>query len=424
MRAHIFLSLFLYTRGNSPIYGGLSDFGYYFVDVLVGSPPQRMSAILDTGSEGLLVACSTCTSCGAGHMDPFFNPSVSESFSRLPECPASNLRNPECTFEKRYLEGSLLKGKVFNDVVSVSKSAVAKRTNFGCIEKETKLFLEQKANGIFGLAPLSKTDWLFGGSPSVNSFSVCLAREGGDILFHAGDTLTRPDTSIPLSYLEGHYVVSPSSISVGQDWMVSAGNISTYVGAEVLVDSGSTITYFTDKLYRVIFERIQKSISHLKLQEDTSGPAVCLIVEGKEEVQTLLPIISISFQGFREGQVISATFSNYTYSVSGKECLTIASNAGLDRTDLGASWMIGKNITFSSSSGWMQIDPSAACTNRSISQRRPVEPVEGQLNREPEYSVAAMVGLVSIMFSIGVVLFFITRRSIAATRYQPVIEEE
>lgn len=424
MRAHIFLSLFLFIRGNSPIYGGLSDFGYYFVDVLVGSPPQRMSAILDTGSEGLSVACSTCTSCGTSHMDPFFNPSASETFSRLPECPASNLRNPECTFEKRYLEGSLLKGKVFNDVVSVSESAVVKRAKFGCIEKETKLFLEQKANGIFGLAPLSKTDWLFGGSSNVHSFSVCLAREGGDILFHAGDTTTRPETSIPLSYREGHYVVSPSSISVGQDWTVSTGNISSYVGAEVLVDSGSTVTYFTDKLYRIIMERIRKSISHLKLQEDISGPAVCFIVEGKEEVQKFLPNISISFQGVKEGHVVSTTFSNYTYSVSAKECLTFASNAGLDRTDLGASWMIGKNITFSSSSGWMQIDPSTACTNRPISERPPVEPVEGQLNREPEFSVSAMVGLVAIMLSMGVVLFFITRRSIAATRYQPVTEEE
>lgn len=51
-----------------PVYGNAS-LGYYYVNLYIGSPPQKQSVIIDTGSGQLALPCSECKSCGTSHLE-------------------------------------------------------------------------------------------------------------------------------------------------------------------------------------------------------------------------------------------------------------------------------------------------------------------------------------------------------------------
>ena len=416
--------------GINPIYGGISDFGYYFVDVRIGSPPQRLSAILDTGSEGLSLTCTTCRSCGDHHMDPFFNPAISSSFSRLSQCPAANLRNPDCIFEKRYLEGSVLKGKMYAEHISFANHN--KNMTFGCIDSETRLFLDQKADGIMGLAPLPKTHWLYSAPNPVMGFSICLNSSGGDLQFHGPDIGGPDNTSIGLAYKEGHYVIEPMEVRVGANW-TSAGQqsaIDTYLGNQVLIDSGSTITYLKDSLFQIVLTQIRAALvpHNQAFVEVPGGTSLCWRSNAgyPAHLAKLVPVITLVFSPKNGTSVIPIRFANYATSetidaTDIKSCLTIASNAGLARTDLGASWMLGKKVTLTSAAGWASV-VETPCTERLIGSRPPVVPVEGQLTvgigEDP--SGLPVWGVIGLVAGIGLCLVLMVKRSIAP----PVIHYE
>ena len=58
---------------SSQIFGNNSDFMYYFIEIYIGTPPQRQTVILDTGSERLGFNCiPTCISCSK-HINKQFN---------------------------------------------------------------------------------------------------------------------------------------------------------------------------------------------------------------------------------------------------------------------------------------------------------------------------------------------------------------
>lgn len=416
---HVTILLFLPVPVQLvPLYGGTRDFGYYFVDAAVGTPPQRLAAIVDTGSEGLTVTCTACIDCGIVHLDPFFNPDISSTFERLEQCSAGRLRSPSCTFEKKYLEGSSLRGRFFIDNIQILGAPIIKKSPFGCIESETKLFLQQKANGIFGLAPSQNINFLTSQTP-VEAFSVCLADLGGELDFYS--VMSIPDRAIPLLYRDNHYVVEPVEINIQGNmntlfWSSSSTTdpISTYIGTKALIDSGSTITYLRDSFYQILMKYIDDQLLEIrsKLNEEKNGPSRCWLHANGIVIAAYLPIIQFTFAQVKGNETVSVSFKDYTNTEQaglGKEktCLTVASNNRLSRTDLGASWMLNKRITFSTSAGWLHIAESP-CPRTSIDDRLPVVPLPGQIVERINFydlHVIAIIGVIGIFsfFLIGII---------------------
>ncbi|XP_055388798.1 aspartic protease 5-like [Condylostylus longicornis] len=179
---------------TASLYGGIYDYAYYFVSVLVGTPPQRQSVIVDSGSSLLGFPCRNCVECG-NHMDGGFDFTQSKTAHwlscRSPQCITGRCGLGDvCPYQQSYSEGSSIEGNYFSDMVALgeqrSNNSFVRFDHIGCHHKETNLFVSQKASGILGVSypkhgkQETLIDALFK-SPDVDTkiFSICAAEEGG-----------------------------------------------------------------------------------------------------------------------------------------------------------------------------------------------------------------------------------------------------
>ncbi len=81
----------------TPLFPG---YGTHYAYVYVGTPPQRQSVIIDTGSHYTAFPCTGCSQCGQ-HTDAYWNLKNS-STAQIPKC----INNQPCVISQSYTEGS------------------------------------------------------------------------------------------------------------------------------------------------------------------------------------------------------------------------------------------------------------------------------------------------------------------------------
>ncbi|SCO93815.1 plasmepsin V, putative [Plasmodium malariae] len=178
------------------LYGDIDEYAYYFIDIDVGTPKQRISLILDTGSSSLSFPCSGCKDCGI-HMENPFNLNHSKTSSILycdkVECPFKlNCVKGRCEYLQSYCEGSQISGFYFSDIVTVpsyNNKSISFKKYMGCHMHEESLFLYQQATGVLGLS-LTKPNGvptfinlLFQNALNVKiMFAICISEYGGELI--------------------------------------------------------------------------------------------------------------------------------------------------------------------------------------------------------------------------------------------------
>ena len=289
--------------------------GTWHVYLYIGSPPQRQTLIVDTGSKAMAFPCKTCSKdtcreCCGTHASPYFNPSLSTTH-RVPRCGECLLEGiskcplysfgfelPEkeesssleggnfCTFSQKYTEGSSWKATEVEDMVWLGSENVVESLEtflpqlaiaypFGCQTSSKGLFRKQYADGILGLSSHDTsivTALYREGLITRNAFSLCLTPEGGAMSL--GGTLDsenyhlRPMVTTPVTrQLEhGLYSVEVIRLLVGKN----GGNEKTGAtivtdsetrpkllrdmnsGRGCILDSGTTDSYFPASLSRAV----------------------------------------------------------------------------------------------------------------------------------------------------------------------------
>jgi len=228
---------------SARLYGNIDYYAYWFVDLLVGTPAQRVSVILDTGSGLAGFPCAGCPHCGK-HIDPNFDFSKSSTAKWLPcggGCRGS-CKKGHCSYHQGYQEGSAIDGWWFNDWVRLG-DAIQRNppvfTAVGCHQNENKLFYTQQANGILGIrgsGTLLRTLFQDKAHVNANIFSMCLAEWGGRLVVGGYNA----------SYHAGQVAwigVNPSSYSVTLSQMRVAGGAVISNFRHAMVDSGTTYVY-------------------------------------------------------------------------------------------------------------------------------------------------------------------------------------
>lgn len=172
---------------HGPLYRGM---GTHFIYLWVGTPPQRVSVIVDTGSHHTAFPCKGCSNCGS-HTDHYWDPKRS-STAVTQACGASS-----CRFSQSYTEGSSWQAYKVNDVVWIGGERAdmldklpkySVNFSFGCQTSETGLFRTQVENGIMGLSADPNTlPYVLHAKQLITSrsFTLCLLSNGG--LMSIGD---------------------------------------------------------------------------------------------------------------------------------------------------------------------------------------------------------------------------------------------
>ena len=278
--------------------------GTHHAYLYIGTPPQRQTLIIDTGSRITAFPCHPyCFDC-AVHASKQFNLNASSSHSIVPceECRLNQVelhRGDEnsksekigwrraskpcvknlCRINQKYTEGSSWRAFEVRDRVwlglDASLPSVEQHNKFaapfvfGCLVSEEGHFKLQYADGIMGLSMYTQTlvgEWSRHGSIAQRSFSLCLSREGGQISIGGtglypskqndrpvyGGIIFSPMRFTPFAKLNvWYYSVTVTSISVGA--IVLPNRILQFVNDHkgTIIDSGTTDTFISHKVEMV-----------------------------------------------------------------------------------------------------------------------------------------------------------------------------
>ena len=339
----------------TPLYPG---YGTHISYLFVGTPPQRQSVIIDTGSSYTAFPCTGCRDCGQ-HTNAYFDPKNS-STAVIEKCGQST-----CPISQSYSEGSSWKAYKVTDklwvgglTASLVKSGDKYQIDFtfGCQTSETGLFRTQFADGIMGMSRSSNTllPQLVAHHVVDNKiFGLCF-RIGGGIM-----TLGGIDQSIHLSDIQYAKLYDSASnwfrIRVEDVSLVDvtvSGSVREVPvsgidvmnsGSGTIVDSGTTDTYLPSKL-RASFEAAFLEVSGVRYN---AGVAMSLT---PAQVKSL-PSIKFTFTGMDGGHFdVFMPASAYADYEGGKYTFRVYLTEGTGAV-LGANFMTKRNIIFDADGG-------------------------------------------------------------------------
>mmetsp|Transcript_13741 Transcript_13741/g.20058 ORF Transcript_13741/g.20058 Transcript_13741/m.20058 type:complete len:493 (+) Transcript_13741:177-1655(+) len=315
--------------------GLYQGYGTHYVDLWIGTPvPQRQTVIVDTGSSSTAFPCKGCKNCGEEyHTDFHFDPSLSETFEKLDcdGCKHGSCRNEECNIHMSYAEGSSWSAYEAKDylyaggshrtgeivtiedgepVVSSPTLQFETQFAFGCQMSLTGLFRTQLADGIMGMSRESYTFWdqmYTNGQITRKQFSLCFSRQptassegtgagamtvgGLDDRFHKTPMVWAWESggrSFFTVYIKNIFLREGGGESArpdSEDQIVHRVDIAEGLlnSRGVIVDSGTTDTYFTSALAGP-FKNMWKEITG----KDYANRAVSLTEQQLRSLPTVL----------------------------------------------------------------------------------------------------------------------------------------
>mmetsp|Transcript_15716 Transcript_15716/g.23010 ORF Transcript_15716/g.23010 Transcript_15716/m.23010 type:complete len:594 (+) Transcript_15716:75-1856(+) len=186
-------------------------YGTHYIDLWVGTPPQRQTVIVGTGSPKTAFPCSKCLDCGElYHTDAYFLEEASSTYrsetcQTMSDCTYGLCSDSgDCTLSTSYLEGSSWRGIESIDIIyaggphsRLQNTGVFSSTDlddadpmraknfafeqtFACMSETTGLFKTQMADGIMGMDNAKESFWHQAFDHQVidkRAFALCLSRQ-------------------------------------------------------------------------------------------------------------------------------------------------------------------------------------------------------------------------------------------------------
>jgi hypothetical protein len=273
------------------------------MEISIGTPPQKLSAQADTGSDLVWAKCGPCASC-TPQGSPSFDPTKSTSFSKLacsdPLCKALQSKGGSCSAggtecDYKYLYGlsgdHYTQGYMRRETFTIGGDAV-KGVGFGCTNMSDGNY--GTGSGLVGLGRglLSLVSQL-----GVGAFSYCLISDpskASPLLFGSQATLTGAGVqSTPLlDSLNTVYPVNLKGISIGTATTPGVGSSAR----GLVFDSGTTLTYLAQPAYTAARKSILTQTS-LRKVADRGRFEACFQAPEDGDISSAVPPMVLHFDG-------------------------------------------------------------------------------------------------------------------------------
>ncbi|KAM3347635.1 hypothetical protein ACQJBY_021521 [Aegilops geniculata] len=350
-----------YTRADAPSAdGAVSELTSrpfeYLMTVYVGTPPTRMLAIADTGSDLIWLNCSNGAGApglaAARHAHApapapasapppgvQFNSSNSTTFA-LVSCgtgacralPDASCPDSKCRYLYSYGDGSQTSGLLSTETFTFAddqgtrgdgKIRVA-NVNFGCSTTMTGSLI---GDGLVGLGggDLSLVNQLGADTSLGRRFSYCLVpysiNASSVLNFGPRATVTEPGAATtPLipSEVKAYYTVDLQSVKIGNKTFAAPQQ------SPVIVDSGTTLTYLANELVDPLVEELTRRVKLPPAKSPEDLLPLCFDVSGVREgqVAAMIPDVTLVLGG---GATVTLKAENTFLEVQeGTLCLAVA----------------------------------------------------------------------------------------------------
>ena len=273
----------LHTKILQTVYSESFSKNYYYTTLYVGPNRVKQTYVLDTGSSIMSSPCAPCEKCGP-HKRNYYN-SLLPKKSKPLKCdnkpcklvPATNCKYKKdkeenkdlCSFDVKPETGDGISGYYLNDIVyfeaDTNISSPFQRPTYrsyalpiGCTTGEYGKYKELKADGIIGLNNNEKSFIsLLYNLKIINSdiFSLCFSLRGGYMSLGEVDTIYHKKNTIdyvPLLTSDEYYLIKIKGILIGDI------NNTIYSKSEAIIDTGNTISYFPNYLYKSIINEFNE----------------------------------------------------------------------------------------------------------------------------------------------------------------------
>jgi len=318
--------------------------GQYLMELYIGTPPIKISGLVDTGSDLIWIQCVPCLGCYK-QIEPMFDPIKSSTYNNIscdsPLCHQldTGVCSPEkrCNYTYGYGDSSLTKGVLAQDTATFTsntgKPVSLPRFLFGCGHNNTGGFNDHEM-GLIGLGGgptslISQIGPLFGGK----KFSQCLVPFLTDIKISSrmsfgkgSEVLGNGVVTTPLVPREKDtsYFVTLLGISV-EDTYFPMNN--TTGKANMLVDSGTPPILLPQQLYDKVFAEVRNKVTLKPIIDDPSlGTQLCYRTQSNLKGPTL----TFHFEGANVILTPIQTFVPPTPQTKGVFCLAIHNRTNSD----------------------------------------------------------------------------------------------
>ncbi|KAF5742684.1 aspartic proteinase PCS1 [Tripterygium wilfordii] len=292
------------------------------VSLTVGSPPQSVTMVLDTGSELSWLHCNKINPM-------FFNPISSSSYTPIPcsspicttrtrdlPVPASCDQNSKlCHVSISYADASSIEGNLAYDTFRVGSETQA-RTIFGCMYSGSSSNPEEDSQTT-GLMGMNRGSLSFVTQMGFPKFSYCISGLDSSGVLLLGDSnmswltplnytpLVRIST--PLPYFDRvAYTVQLEGIKVNGKLLNLPKSVFVpdHTGAgQTMVDSGTQFTFLLGPVYTALKKEFkQQTMSVMRTLEEPNfvfqgAMDLCYLIESTRTSLPIVPAVSLMFSG-------------------------------------------------------------------------------------------------------------------------------